>query len=112
MNPFLEEWAPKVGVRAAKAQYLATRLVGLAGLVGIPDVVAFGLAMNSPSDTFRVLTSVLLGVVVALFIVGCMYMRASFQAMSSHFGMRVWLLNSPTFRAGNFEKWKARNGLS
>jgi len=76
-----------------------------------PFAVVFGVAIDGNSLAFKAAGYAFLSIELVLFVAGGMLLHVSYRAMSEHFGIEVWFLNSPTFRDESFERWQVRNGI-
>jgi hypothetical protein len=49
---------------------------------------------------------------IAVLARGVLLMSKLYRQMSARFGTRVWFLNSPSLRDGQFEAWCQRHGVN
>jgi len=109
---FVQRWSPKVGERAAKLQFLSSRILGLSSFAFIASMIILAvLHTDSHGVAFHVVL-VIIVMLVVLFLYGLILRHRMFKAMSTHLGVRVWFLNSPDYREERFNEWCKRNGIS
>jgi hypothetical protein len=106
---FVAKWAPRVGERAARLSVSSARLVGFGGLLVPVWALLFVLGHSEPAIV--VVASILLASDIALLISGVVLMSRLYRELSTRFGTKVWFLNSPSLRDGQFESWCKRHGV-
>jgi hypothetical protein len=106
---FVEEWAPRVGERAANLSVSSARLVGIGGLL-VP-VWALLFIAGHQLLAAEILAGILAGADLALLVRGVVLMNRMYHELSMRFQRRVWFLNSPTLRENQFDSWCKRNGV-
>jgi hypothetical protein len=108
---FIERWSPLVGVDAARLQRRAMTLGRLMLLAILPAFLCFVLYESTKSAIALALAVTAVSVAAVLFVCMMIVLHQSFRFMSSYFGIRVWVLNAPSFRQPGFQKWCEKNGV-
>ena len=106
---FIAKWSTRVGRHSAELAVTSARRVGIGGLLVPVWSIVFVLGHGSPA--LIAVASVLVVLDVFLLTTGIARMRTMYGEMSDRFGTRVWLLNSPSLRDGQFEAWCKRHGV-
>lgn len=110
-SPFVERWAPLVGLDGADCYQRA--LVLLRAMLGalIPGLTLSLVYEATDRIVLLGMGLALLAVGVCLLVFALMFMQRSFRAMSKFFGVHVWVLNAPSFTAAAYRRWCERNGV-
>lgn len=108
-SEFLAKWSPRVGEEAARLSVSSARYVGFGGLLVPVWAILFVVGHSTPF--LLGVASLLTAVDVALLATGMTSMARAHRSMSKRFGTRVWFLNSPSLRDGQFEAWCKRHGV-
>lgn len=108
-DEFVSRWSDRVGEDAARLSVSSARAIGLGGVLVPVWSVLFVIAHGSPA--LVALASVLVLVDVILLTSGIVAQRRMFALLSQRFGTKVWFLNSPSLREGQFQAWCARHGV-
>lgn len=106
---FIDRWSPRVGEHPAELALTSARRVGVGGLLVPIWSVVFVVGHGSPGLIALGIALVVLDAV--LLITGIAGMRTMYGELSDRFGTRVWFLNSPSLRDGQFEAWCRRHGV-
>jgi hypothetical protein len=108
---FAERWSPRIGEPAARYQCIAYRLLSAGAFFGIITLTVFGIAENSHSVVFKAAADTAFGLAIIIFITGVAYLKCAARSISSHFDIKVGILNYPPLQDGAFERWKVRHGV-
>jgi hypothetical protein len=110
-NKFVTTWTPRIGNEAAELQRRFVRVVGYGGLlVPVWSVVLLRGFMTNSHALVVVGIAIVIGDLVLL-AAGVVLLRRVFHAMSEFLGVKVRLLNSPTFQDASFDRWCERNNV-
>lgn len=108
-DEFVEKWAPRVGEEAASLSVKAARLVGMGGLLVPVWAVLFVVGHN---NIFLLAIASFVAVLdVILLAQGIVLTSRLHRILSERFQTRVWFLNSPSLRDGQFQAWCGRHGV-
>ncbi|SRR5579871_3942076 len=104
---FLATWAPVIGEDTASTYVKATNRLALASF--LTPVWGILLVVQHAWEVLA-LALALLSLAMALAASGLVVKHRYNKLLSARLGARVWALNSPTLRDGQFQRWCAHNG--
>ena len=105
---FATHWTPQIGEDAVRRALPVFRAGAIAGLL-VPTWSL--LLLFSSGTTSSVIGHLLQAVNIVMFVSLVVRNRQLNLAMSKRFGIKVWILNSPTLRDGFFEAWCKRHNV-
>jgi hypothetical protein len=108
---FAERWSPRIGEPAARYQCIAYRLLSAGSLFLIITVTVLSIAETSHSVLLNSIADIAIGLAVVIFVTGVVFLKCAARSISSHFGIKVGILNYPPLQKGAFDRWKVRQGV-
>ena len=106
---FVDRWSPLIGQDAARLQ---NRTSHICGGSAFGFVASMALAVLTRSSGVHTVFLGLAALCASVFLFGVVLRHWYYQAMSRHFGIHVWCLNSPTFQPEAFQAWCEKNAVS
>jgi hypothetical protein len=111
-NDIVAKWSPRIGEHAAKLVTPTQRLIGIGGLLVPFWGLLLGWGTSQDNARVKALAFVLMVTDFVIIGAGIVFMQRLFNAMSRFLGVRVWVLNAPTFRDADWRRWCDRNGIA
>lgn len=99
-----------MGQEAAQLAVTSARCVGLGGILVPISGLLFVVGHDSPLVLAAAFALLLIDVV--LLAVGVERLHRQNALLSQRFGTKVWFLNSPSLREGQFQAWCQRHGVN